>query len=365
MRLAQHRLYVYQLRYTRPVRWSDIVEEAAPLVLLRLISDSGAEGVGEITVKPTWCGVTARSLVAAIEDIFVPILKKIDLNDPAKVRAALEGVPENQAAKTLIDNACWDLHAAQQGRPLWQMWNGLRDIEMSWAVTRQAPTAMATEAADMVGRYGFRTLKIKGGQGFDTDLAGIREIRAAVGDGIRFYVDANGGYRMDQALDYAKVLADAGIAILEDPCPLSPDMHFEKLRRDSPIPILVDFGCTSLRDASLFLERGAQALSAKPGRFGLTHARAMQDLAPQKSCAIVAGLMGESALGTLAGLQFAATIAKPVLPAELTWYLAMTEQIVRDVPPIAAGVLTLPDQPSLASLIDWDALQNSRPGGNR
>jgi L-alanine-DL-glutamate epimerase-like enolase superfamily enzyme len=218
---------------------------------------------------------------------------------------------------------------------------------------------MAAEAANMVNRYGFRTLKIKGGQSFDVDLAGIREIRSAVDDSIRFYVDANGAYRMDQALDYARALADAGIAILEDPCPLSPDMHFEKLRHDSPIPILVDFGSTSLRDAGLFLERGAQALSAKPGRFGLTHARAMQDLAQQKNCAVVAGLMGESALGTLAGLQFAATIAKPVLPAELTWYLAMTEQIVRDVPAITGGVLQLPDQPSLASRVDWDALKKS------
>ena len=360
MRLARHRLYIYQLRYARPVRWSDIVEEAAPLILLRLTSDSGAEGVGEITVKPTWCGVTARSLLAAVEDIFIPLLNRLDLSDPAKVRAALDTIPENQAAKTLIDNACWDLHAAERGQPLWKMWNGRRDVEMSWAVTRQAPTAMAAEAADMVSRYGFRTLKIKGGQGFDTDLAGIREIRAAVGDRIRFYVDANGAYGADQALDYATALANAGVAILEDPCPLSPDMNFETLRRSSPIPILVDFGCTSLRDAGLFLERGAQALSAKPGRFGLTHARAIQNLAGLSDRAVVAGLMGESALGTLSGLQFAATIARPMLPAELTWYLAMTEQVVQHVPRITGGVVTLPDDASLASQIDWKALEKSK-----
>ena len=34
MRLESYRLYTYQLRYARPVRWSDIVEEAAPFVLL-------------------------------------------------------------------------------------------------------------------------------------------------------------------------------------------------------------------------------------------------------------------------------------------------------------------------------------------
>ena len=39
MRLAEHALHCYRLRYARPVRWSDIVEEAAPFVLLRLQSE--------------------------------------------------------------------------------------------------------------------------------------------------------------------------------------------------------------------------------------------------------------------------------------------------------------------------------------
>ena len=210
MRLAEHGLYAYRLPYERPVAWSDIVEDAAPFVLLRLTADTGAVGVAEITVKPTWCGVTARSLVAALEDIFIPLLKTLELSDPAKVRAKLDAIPENQAAKALIDNACWDLYAAQSGCPLWQNWNGRANVELSWAVTRQAPAAMALEAERMVARYGFRVLKVKGGQGFERDLAGIRAIRSAVGDTIRFYVDANGAYPIDMARDYARALAAEG-----------------------------------------------------------------------------------------------------------------------------------------------------------
>jgi L-Ala-D/L-Glu epimerase len=356
MRLAELKLYTYQLRYARPVRWSDIVEEAAPFVLLRLTADTGETGVGEITVKPTWCGVTAKSLIASIEEIFVPMLKNFDLSDPAKVRNALDIVPENNAAKTLIDNACWDLYAARHGRPLWQAWNGRPNVELSWAVTRQAPATMAAEAVQMVERYGFRTLKVKGGQGIEVDVAGMREIRAAVGDGIRLYVDANGAYPVDRGLDYARTLADAGAVILEDPCPMAPDAQFRALRQGSPIPIMVDFGCTSLRDAGLFLEQGTRALSVKPGRFGLSHSRAMQALAQQSGCDVVVGLMGESALGTLAGLQFAASIATPVLPSELTWFLAMTEQVLKTVPKIADGMLELPSEPGLASVVDWDAV---------
>jgi L-alanine-DL-glutamate epimerase-like enolase superfamily enzyme len=215
---------------------------------------------------------------------------------------------------------------------------------------------MATEAATMVARHGFRTLKVKGGQGFDVDCAGMREIRAAVGDTIRLYVDANGAYGAKEALDFAKAMADAGAVVVEDPCALAPDASFRKLQQESPVPLLVDFGCASLRDAALFIERGAKALSIKPGRFGLSNARAMNELAREAECAPVVGLMGESVLGTLAGLQFAATLHS-ALPAELTWFLAMTEQITTMTPKIVDGAIDLPDGASLAALIDWRAVQ--------
>ena len=357
MRLAEYSLHCYRLRYERPVRWSDIVEEAAPFVLLRLQSDAGSVGVAEITVKPSWCGVTARSLMAMVEEAFLPLIATVDLDDPTKVRALLDRIPENQAAKTLIDNACWDLHAARLGRALWRLWGGAGRVEVSWALTRQAPAVMAAEAATMVGRHGFRTLKVKGGQGFDVDLAGMREIRCAVGESVRLYVDANGTYAVDQALHYARAMADAGAVMVEDPCALVPDASFRKLQQQSAVPLLVDFGCTSLRDAALFIEQGARALSVKPGRFGLSNARAMEKLALQAGCSPVVGLMGESVLGTLAGLQFAAALPQPALPAELTWFLAMTEQITTTTPKIVDGAIDLPECASLDALIDWCAVR--------
>jgi L-Ala-D/L-Glu epimerase / N-acetyl-D-glutamate racemase len=357
MRLAEYSLHAYQLRYARPVRWSDIVEEAAPFVLLRLQSDTGTVGVAEITVKPTWCGVTARSLIASIEEIFLPLLAGLDLDDPIAVRAVLDRIPDNQAAKCLVDNACWDLHAAHSDRALWRLWGGTGRVDVSWALTRQPPQAMAAEAAAMVARHGFRTLKVKGGQGVDVDLAGLRDIRSAIGEAVRLYVDANGAYAVDEARDYVNAVADAGAIMVEDPCALVPDSNFRKLQQGCPVPILVDFGCTSLRDAALFMEQGAKALSVKPGRFGLSSARAMQTLALDAGCAPVVGLMGESALGTLAGLQFAAALPHPLLPAELTWFLAMIEQVTTITPTIVEGAVELPACASLGALIDWRAVQ--------
>ncbi len=62
-------------------------------------------------------------------------------------------------------------------------------------------------------------------------------------------------------------------------------------------------------------------------------------------------------LGTLAGLQFAATISQSLLPAELTWFLAMNEQITTMTPKIIDGAIELPDYAGLAGLVDWSAVQ--------
>jgi L-alanine-DL-glutamate epimerase-like enolase superfamily enzyme len=342
VRLARWSLDSYSLPYEREVRWSDVVESEAQFVSLRLEADSGHAGVAEVTVKPTWSGVSRRTLEASVAELFVPMLEKADIADPAAVRARLDAIPENHAAKALVDNALWDLHAAAAGKPLWQLWGGRRSVELSWALTRQAPALMAQEAAAMIERHGFRTLKVKGGQGLATDVQGMREIRAAVGARVRLYVDANGFYPFAQAERYVSAMAEAGAEVVEDPCRLSPDARFEVLQKVCAVPILVDFGCASRRDAALFLERGARALSLKPGRFGLSDTRAMLEMANAAGCATVVGLFGESALGTLAALQLASILPPGGLPAETTWYLAMTRQKISSMPAIREGMLDLP-----------------------
>lgn len=68
--------------------------------------------------------------------------------------------------------------------------------------------------------------------------------------------------------------------------------------------------------------------------------------------------MGESAMGTWSGLQFAATLPAGSLPAELSWFLAMREQYVGHVPAIVDGMVALPETPSVAELVDWESMKD-------
>lgn len=353
MRLARCTLHAYRLPYERPVRWSDIVEEGGTFLMLHLQSHDGHEGVAEMTVKPTWTGFGLEGLRASLVEVLLPRLAPVDLSDAGAVTRCLDGVPGLHAPKAMVDNALWDLRAGASGKPLWQQWQGQSRVPVSFTVTRQAPGLMAREAAGLVERLGLRMLKVKGGQGAAVDAEALRALRAAVGDGVRFYVDANGAYAPGQARDYAQALFDAGACVVEDPCALVPGRSFTALQSGVSGPLLVDFGCWSAQDTALFIEAGARAFSLKPGRFGLSVTRAMQVLAEAAGATTVVGMFGESALGTWQALMQAACLGAQALPAEVTWYLSMREQVLAEIPLVRDGCIELPDAVGVARRVDW------------
>jgi L-Ala-D/L-Glu epimerase len=359
MKLVDWSLHFYDLPYEREVVWANAVESSGLYALLRLTDDSGRQGVAEGTIKATWSGVSPRSLRAAFEDFLMPKVLNAECEGPAGVLKRIEGVPENRLAKAMIDNAVWQIEAARSGEPLWKTWGGTASVDLTWAITRQPPAVMAREAADVCTRYGFDTLKVKGGQGFDTDLKAMKEIRAAVGDKVRLYVDANSAYKRSEALAYTLAIRDAGATVSEDPSPLKPDADFTALQAGAGIPILVDRTCMSALDAAHYLEKGAKALSTKVGRIGFSEAREISALAASSGARVALGLYAESALGTLISLQYGASIpaALQLVAAEQTFYLGIKEQIVTAMPPVRNGRIELPAEPDLSKRVDWDRVK--------
>lgn len=353
MRIADYELHHYQLPYSRPVEWFNSRETSGEFVALRLFSDDGACGVAEAPVKPTWSGLSARALVALLVDILLPAVRPVDVSDPEAVDRALARYPGNQLAKMLVGNACAMMAASAEGKPLWRSLGGERSVELSWCVTRQPPAAMAAEAEAMIARHGFRTLKLKGGQGVEVDRAMLRAVRQAVGDDVVLTVDANGAYSLEDAAAFVRLLADEGVSIAEDPCLLQPDAALARLVAASPLPILVDMPCVTAQDAAAFIAAGASAISAKPGRVGLSEARRIVRLASATGVGLCSGMYAESALGTLVSLQFSAALPQPILPAEQTFYLLMGAQVLREPMPIVSGRIELPDHADIAAMVDW------------
>jgi L-alanine-DL-glutamate epimerase-like enolase superfamily enzyme len=340
-------LHFYRLPYRRPVTWAYAAESSSDYALLKLVADNGAVGIAEGVIKATRTGYSPRSLAATMEDVLLPLLRKVDLADGAAVAKAFEWLDGNLAGRALIDNACWALRGLAGGGS---------EVPVTWIVTRRPPAEMALEAADMVRRHGLRSLKLKGGQGREVDLKVIAEVRSAVGHDIELSMDANRAYPAEGIADYVRAIADAGVAVAEDPCPLAPDRAFEQLQRECRIPLLVDFACVSRLDAALFLDRGARSLMIKPGRIGLTEALEIDARCAARGASVSLGMFYESALGTALSLQAAAALkSRRFLPAEHSFFLLLTEQVAAGE--VKDGKYRLPDERDLSRLVDWKAVE--------
>ena len=352
MRIDRYELRSYRLPYKRPVRWFNSTESAGDFIALRLMSD-GARGVAELPLKPTWAGLSPRAVVALVEDLYLPALAQVDIADWSAVRNALMPFPGNHVAKMLVVNACATLGACAAGQPIWSRAGGKGEIELSWCVTRQTPAAMAIEAEKMVALHGFRTLKVKGGQGLETDRAALRAIRSAVGQNVVLTVDANGAYSMTQALAYVDFLADEGVVVAEDPAAFTPGAALTELIAAAALPILIDSPCVTATDAREYIAVGARALSVKPGRVGFAECSAIAQLADGAGVSLCSGLYAESALGSLVSLQQASSIPSPLVPAEQSFFLLMTSQILHAPLEIVEGRLRLPTAADLDAMADW------------
>jgi L-alanine-DL-glutamate epimerase-like enolase superfamily enzyme len=333
-------LHRYALPYRRPVRWQGGVEDRAEFLLLRLTSEEGREGVAEIVAKPTWNGFDGATMALAFERLVLPCLSL----GPEDRAVALSRLVEMHAPKALLENALADL-ASTGARP---------PVRVSLTLTRARPDVMAGEAAEQIALHGFEMLKVKGGQGTETDIAAVEAVRRAVGDQAAIYVDVNGVLPYEEAPDYLRAMSGLGVLAVEDPYNLKPDPRLTEIQRGVDIPIIVDFTLDGVSAAAAFLALGARGLSIKVSRFGMRKSLEMGRLAAEAGALTVAGLFGESQAGAVHILDLHAALPSDRigLPAEATSFLLMTEHVMKEPLTLSGGRLTAPPG-NLAAMIDW------------
>ena len=121
-------------------------------------------------------------------------------------------------ALAAIDMALWDALARSHESSLVELLGGVaKPIPAYGAVGYDGAEGSAEVAAEWVGR-GFRGVKAKiGYPAVQEDLAVIRAIRKAVGDGVAIMVDYNQCLTPAEAVQRLRVLDDEGLTWVEEP----------------------------------------------------------------------------------------------------------------------------------------------------
>ncbi|MFT4290772.1 L-Ala-D/L-Glu epimerase [Enterobacter sp.] len=243
------------------------------------IEEDGVKGVGECTPYPRY-GESLASVMAQIMAL-VPELQK------GLTRLALPQHLSAGAARNAIDCALWNLEAAQQYRSL----PSLLDITLpASVVTAQTvvigePEQMAASAKALFAS-GATLLKVK----LDDRLISERmvAIRAAVPDAT-LIVDANESWHSEGLAARCQLLADLGVAMLEQPLPANDDAALENFIH--PLPVCADESCHT-RESLVGLKGRYEMVNIKLDKTGgLTEALALAKEAQAQGFLLMLGCM--------------------------------------------------------------------------
>jgi L-alanine-DL-glutamate epimerase-like enolase superfamily enzyme len=226
MKIAKTRTDILRIPEDDPL--ADMPEDAnrlRPVVILRMQTDSGIEGIG-LTL---YGGAMTGALRTAIDELCALIVGDDPLRIEAIVRklrlAADSAGPAGifTLALSAIDTALWDIKGKALDQPLWKLLGGTRDRVNTYAsgsLRRGLTDAQAATAARRLVDKGFVEMKtqmaLPGNPSPAEEVRRVRVVRDAIGPDIKLMCDINQRWRVEQAIDIGKRAEDVGLFWLED-----------------------------------------------------------------------------------------------------------------------------------------------------
>ncbi len=202
-----------------------------------------------VVVEPTAAGRTGFGYTYAdaatarlIRDSLVGVVEGRDALDTPGVWSAMRNAVRNlgrpgvaSMAISGVDISLWDLKAKILGLPLARLLGQVRaelPVYGSGGFTSYTTTELVDQLVGWV-RTGMSMVKMKIGRDAQQDLTRVESVRRAIGDA-RLFVDANGAYSRQQALDFAWRVRDEGVTWLEEPVPSDDLDGLRSLRERCP-----------------------------------------------------------------------------------------------------------------------------------
>ena len=331
-------------------------------VLIEVRTDEGLIGRAEAPSRPFFYGESQKSMVAAIEKWFGPMLQGLDPFAVERVWSAFATIEHNNTVKGAIDIALHDVMGQALGVPCHRLLGGWgSDARVTYVCGYGAPEAMADEAERMHATHGITAFKLKVGIDPRQDAAMLQAVRRRLPESL-LYVDGNQGLRVQEALRLMHVAADMGVAWAEEPCHKDDRAGRRQLAAASPVPILGDESCRTAEEVAREIDDGAVHLvSIKTARTGFRLSRDIVAHCLAHRVRPMSGSQGDTGVGVLAGLHFCvAHKATQSLPGELCFQLNLADDLLAEPLQVKEGRLTATDAPGLGIVIDQARLARLR-----
>jgi len=268
-------------------------------------------------------------------------------------------------AMSAVDIALWDIIGKALGQPLHRVLGsyGRSSLPVYASSLLFKPIEELVREAAGLAVQGYTAIKLKIGQGAEADLAKVRAIRAALGNGVRLMVDANCAYDTLTALQIGRLLEAEGVAWFEEP--VAPELldGYVKLAQALDMPIAggeTEFTRWAFKE--ILTRQAMDIIQPDIGRVGgFSEARKIAALASAFDVPVGPHTGASAAVAVAASVQWAAA-----LPNLLTFEYMYPPNPLREellIDPLPApknGQMGVPQQPGLGIEVDAKALARFR-----
>jgi len=360
MKIARIDVFGYDLTYVhgRYVMSGGRVIDRLPSTVVRITTDSGLEGFGETcSLGPTYLPAHGEGARAALR-VLAPSLLGLDPREPAVVYDRMDAALLGHAyAKSAIDVACWDVLGRAVALPVRTLLGGTR--QASFPLYIAVPLGPLDDMAAYVEARraeGIHRFQLKLGADPHEDAARVRAVLEATSDEDLVIADANGGWRLSDAVVAARLLEALDRVWFEQPCPTLEECL--QIRRLTTLPMVLD---ESIVDLGAFLrawrESAMEAVNLKVSKVGgLTPARRLRELAEVLGVSLTIEDTWGGDVVTAAVSHLAASV-RPELLFTVSFMNDWTnEHVAGHEPRSRDGVGTAPADPGLGIDVDLDML---------
>lgn len=333
--------------------------------LVRLASDEGIEGWGDVDPTPGYTAMTPEEIDETVRRVAPRLLG----SDPFNIHLALHTMDREVAgcfeAKAAIEMALWDLKAKALGVPVHSLLGGRvkSEVTLNAWIGAVPPAEAAREAREWLAR-GFTSAKVKVTGTGPAEIDRVAAVRDAVGDRMALRVDANESLDVREAIELIKRLKPYRIALFEQPVPRHDLDGMAKIRRAVDTPIMADESVQGPDTLVEIIKREAADIVKvkvmKQG--GLLRTSRLVEMAAAAGIRSVIGHGFGLALSTLAEVHVAATTDQILPGCEAVGPLKMTADVVSEPLQLAGGLVKVPEEPGLGAAVDDRALAQYRVG---
>jgi L-alanine-DL-glutamate epimerase-like enolase superfamily enzyme len=248
----------YRLPFREPYVTARGRLDGRDMVLLRILTDDGTEGLGE-AVPLSLRGGDDLAIVAGELDAWGRAARGIG--------PEAAGLPGSAPARCAVLTALADAAARDAGVPLHALLlpgSVARPIRCNATLSSGEPGSVAAEALRWAAD-GFEDFKLKVGPG--SGARQVAAVREAVGERARIRVDANATWPEAEAARFVAELGSLGVELVEEP--VGGLLAMASLKRSTRVPLVADESVTDAPHAAEAARVGAcDAVTVKLSKTG-------------------------------------------------------------------------------------------------